>query len=293
MHYHIRDVIRHRSLQGILCLGLLSLFTAAAWGYSSGPLDGYCGDPPNFNNCTACHSSYPVNSGDGLLELLGLPEAYQPDSTYGLIIALMDTGQIRWGFEMTSILNNGNQGGILDPIIPIWVQLSEGPGVDRDYVKHTALGTFEDSLYAVWVVSWTAPPVGADSVHFYLAGNAANGNGTNQGDYIYTISVHVPEFQVGVKDAPASLPAVNRLVPAYPNPFNPSTAICYELSNPAFVELNVFDTAGNLITTLAKGWKSAGTHQTAFDGSGLPSGIYIYRLTVGDFTAAGKLVMLK
>ncbi len=277
----------------ILSVSLLSLLASVAWGYSSGPIDGVAGDPPAYANCTQCHASFPVNSGDGLLQLLGLPEAYQPDSTYMLVIALVDTGQIRWGFEMTSILNDGNQGGILDPIVPLWVQLSEGPGTDRDYVKQTTLGTFEDSLFGVWVVSWTAPLVGSDSVHFYLAGNAANGNRGSNGDYIYTDSVHVPELILGVEERPGLPPPSALLAWAYPNPFNPMLAIGYQLSIPSFVELNVFDTAGKPVTTLVEGWRNAGRHQVTFDGSDLPSGIYLYRITAGDFAASGKMVLLK
>jgi len=294
MHFpHHNPFIRLRLLQGLLGVLLLPLIAGVAWSHSYGPADGVCGDPPAYANCTQCHNSFSVNSGDGQLQLLGLPLAYVPDSTYTLAIVLVDTGQIRWGFEMTAILNSGDQAGVLTPDVPLLVQISEGPGAQRDYIKQTTLGTLEGSPAGAWSVAWTAPAAASDSVHFYLAGNAANGNGTNQGDYIYTISVHVPEFALGVKDAPAALPGTTFLSPAYPNPFNPATAIGYQLSLPNFVELKMFDTAGGLITTLQKGWQNAGTYQATFDGSGLPSGIYIYRLTAGDFAATGKVVLMK
>jgi hypothetical protein len=79
----------------------------------------------------------------------------------------------------------------------------------------------------------------------------------------------------------------------YPNPFNASTAISYELRAASFVSLKVYDTAGRLVTELVNGWREAGAHEVIFDGSNLASGVYLYRLTAGDFAAVQKLILLK
>lgn len=70
----------------------------------------------------------------------------------------------------------------------------------------------------------------------------------------------------------------------YPNPFNPSTTINYNLSKPANVELRIFNTLGVETATLVNGVKSEGYHSVHFDGSGLASGVYYYRLNVYDET---------
>jgi len=57
--------------------------------------------------------------------------------------------------------------------------------------------------------------------------------------------------------------------------------------------LRVYDTAGRLVATLVDEWKLAGKHQAIFDGSGLPSGIYLARLQAGDFSQVQKLVLMK
>jgi hypothetical protein len=80
---------------------------------------------------------------------------------------------------------------------------------------------------------------------------------------------------------------------ASPNPFNPSTTINYQLPAAGHVNLQVYDTAGRLVTTLADGWRESGNHQVTFDGSHLPSGLYLYRLTAGANSASGKMVLLK
>jgi hypothetical protein len=59
------------------------------------------------------------------------------------------------------------------------------------------------------------------------------------------------------------------------------------------VNLAVYDISGRLVTTLVNGWREAGVHEVTFDGSGLVSGVYLYQLEAGDFTAGGKMVLIK
>jgi hypothetical protein len=83
------------------------------------------------------------------------------------------------------------------------------------------------------------------------------------------------------------------LIGAYPNPFNPTTAVRYQMPDARDVSLKIYDTAGRLVATLVNGMQAAGTHQATFDGSNLSSGIYLSRLTAGSYTAMQKLVLLK
>jgi hypothetical protein len=80
---------------------------------------------------------------------------------------------------------------------------------------------------------------------------------------------------------------------ANPNPFNPTTAISYKLQTASHVSIRVFDTAGRLVTTLADGWREAGTHQVTFDGSRLASGMYLYTLQAEGQIVTGKMMLVK
>ncbi|RJP81436.1 MAG: T9SS C-terminal target domain-containing protein [Candidatus Zixiibacteriota bacterium] len=80
---------------------------------------------------------------------------------------------------------------------------------------------------------------------------------------------------------------------ATPNPFNPVTAIGYQLSAPGHVNLRVYDAAGREVANLMDGWREAGSHQVTFDASGLPSGTYFARLCAGNVTQTQKLILLK
>jgi hypothetical protein len=82
-------------------------------------------------------------------------------------------------------------------------------------------------------------------------------------------------------------------IDAYPNPFNPSTVISYQLSVDSIVNLAVYDLSGREIAMLVDGWRSKGLHEVTFDGSGLASGMYIYRMTAGDFEASKKMVLVR
>jgi len=70
----------------------------------------------------------------------------------------------------------------------------------------------------------------------------------------------------------------------YPNPFNPSTTIKYEIKELTDVELKVFDILGGEIVTLVNEEKPGGSYEIVFDATGLLSYKYFYRLQTNDFT---------
>ena len=89
------------------------------------------------------------------------------------------------------------------------------------------------------------------------------------------------------------LPEGFRLYQNYPNPFNPSTLIGYQLSGNNFVSLKIFDIAGKEISTIVNNNQPAGNYEVTFDGGGLSSGIYFYKLSAGDFSETKKMSLVK
>jgi hypothetical protein len=79
----------------------------------------------------------------------------------------------------------------------------------------------------------------------------------------------------------------------YPNPFNPVTIIRYKLQVNAFITLKIFDIMGREVKTLANERQLAGEHKITFDGKGMPSGIYYYRISGGSQSTTGKMLLLK
>ncbi len=89
------------------------------------------------------------------------------------------------------------------------------------------------------------------------------------------------------------IPCEFRLEQNFPNPFNPSTTIRYGLPNRSHVSLTVFNTLGQQVVQLVNGDKEGGYHEVKFDGSGLSSGVYFYRLRAGDFVETRKLLFVR
>ncbi len=79
----------------------------------------------------------------------------------------------------------------------------------------------------------------------------------------------------------------------YPNPFNPLTTIAYSLPRDARVQLQVFNVRGQLVRTLVDGTQPAGRHEVGFDGTGLPSGAYFYRLAAGGEVVSKQMMLVK
>ena len=94
------------------------------------------------------------------------------------------------------------------------------------------------------------------------------------------------------EDMPAS-PIEFTVSQNYPNPFNPITNIKFRTSNFGFVSLKVYDVLGNEIRTLVNEEKPAGEYQVTFNGSGLASGVYVYRLKANGKIISKKMILLQ
>ncbi|MDR3626399.1 MAG: T9SS type A sorting domain-containing protein [Ignavibacteriaceae bacterium] len=79
----------------------------------------------------------------------------------------------------------------------------------------------------------------------------------------------------------------------YPNPFNPTTLIEYQIPKDGYVSLKVYDVLGRLVRTLVDGYKTVGKYSVSFDASKLASGIYIYELKSSNFSSIKKMILTK
>jgi hypothetical protein len=95
-------------------------------------------------------------------------------------------------------------------------------------------------------------------------------------------------------DENSPLPKIFALQANYPNPFNPTTNIAFDLPIATRVTLIVYNTIGQQVDVLLRDAEfEPGSHQHVFDASALPTGIYFYRIQTPDFSAVRKMVLLK
>lgn len=266
----------------LIALGLVSV-AGRAGARSAGPPDGYCGNPPNSVTCEACHVSEP---GDGSLLLSGLPAGgYSPGSTYSLTVILADQGQRRWGFELTALETAAyTQAGTFIVTDLVNTQLSDHPASEPDFLKQTSTGTYNGTMDGPvnWHFDWTAPTSG-EKVTFYMAGNAANGNGSTSGDYIYTHQPAVAAATTGI--APEGTPAVLLIRPSFPNPAPAGmlASVQFSLERPAHVILRIVDANGRFVAEPFGGELSTGLHLVSWNGLTMagapaPRGLYFLSL---------------
>ncbi len=110
------------------------------------------------------------------------------------------------------------------------------------------------------------------------------------GGIVYAWGLEIfPTTGVPASEAPGEF----QLEQNYPNPFNPKTVISGQWTGNSEVRLDVFDILGRKVATLANGRYPAGKYTFAFDGTNFASGVYLYRLTAGSYTAIRKMLLIR
>jgi photosystem II stability/assembly factor-like uncharacterized protein len=110
---------------------------------------------------------------------------------------------------------------------------------------------------------------------------------TGNGTFIYD------GLTIGIQNISNEIPSSFKLEQNYPNPFNPSTKFKFQIAKSGNAKLVVYDILGKEVQTLLDQLFKPGTYEFSFEGSGLPSGVYFYRLITNNFTDTKKMVLIK
>jgi uncharacterized protein (TIGR03437 family) len=181
---------------------LFSLSLAPAFAHSYGPAPRVTGAPgDNPKACTQCHTTTPLNGGPGSVSVsLQSGPVYIPGVKQRVTVTVSDVAQQRWGFELSARLNSdtlNGQAGKLVPVDNLTQVICEDAGPEPclsgvSFIQHTSAGTRNGIKNgASFQFDWIPPSTNAGPVTFFVAGNAANGDGTSGGDHIYTSSVQL------------------------------------------------------------------------------------------------------
>ncbi|NQU04916.1 MAG: T9SS type A sorting domain-containing protein [Calditrichaeota bacterium] len=99
--------------------------------------------------------------------------------------------------------------------------------------------------------------------------------------------------RIGDDNSEFSQPGEFILHPAFPNPFNSSTRLTFELVNPQIISLGIFDVNGTEIVDFGEGSYPGGIHSLNWDASGLPAGTYIFQFKSGERSATNRLILIR
>lgn len=181
--------------------------------YPDGPPPGHTG---GFGEptCNACHFDGALNDPAGSAILAGVPAAYVPGATYTITVAVARPGLRAGGFQLAARFvagdRAGRQAGVLTPV-NTRAAVVDDREVGVSYAQHTFEGTEPVAPdTARWRLEWTAPAAGG-AVAFHVAANAADGDASPFGDWIYTASAETRSASARASASPSGAGSARRM----------------------------------------------------------------------------------
>lgn len=140
--------------------------------------------------CHSCHFDYDLNWKEGSLEISGLPQELIPGKSYSIKIEVIRENIGRAGFQISARDKRGAQSGIFNISGNKRVMLTNQVPDTLQYVQHSFSGTNPvKSGVNNWIIEWIAPDELPDTTFFNISSNAANGDESAFGDWIYVKEV--------------------------------------------------------------------------------------------------------
>jgi hypothetical protein len=165
-----------------------SMRLAASHDYAEGAPPGFSGGFKE-DSCHACHFHEPLNSGQGRVAIEGVPATFVAGQRYSLAITLTGTGMKRGGFQLAArFKSDGARAGTLAPADADAQRVTVESQGGVQYAGQKAAGSSPGADDTIrWAIEWVAPER-VEAVVFHIAANAADGNGSVDGDHVYTTS---------------------------------------------------------------------------------------------------------
>jgi len=238
-------------------------------------------------------ANWPNPSGNCTLLLDHMIGLYQqPDSSYDKILLdrFGDSGPAQYVTPQNCLFKGTGSSVVVDSFRV--VNMSPDPLAIGNRIVST------NPLFSIQG-SWMSEVLPRDSITIYVQFTPDGTPGEKSGLILIThdkgtdtVYVTANGGTVGIGDDP-NAPMAFSLSQNYPNPFNPTTTIRFTLPARLDIQIVVYNLLGQAIMTIAEGSFSSGEHEVAFDGNGLASGTYIYRITAGSYTAVKKMILMK
>lgn len=225
---------------------------------------------PGEGTCTACHTSFALNSGSGSITLASSDMTnweFAPGTTYNLSLTVAQANINRFGMGLTALNSNNANYGTLAAGSGTQIQVANG----RNNVTHTANGGFSANTHT-FNFTWTSPATvnAGDQVTFYFTGVAANQNNANSGDHVYSGTQTAGPLTTALSDA-----LVNQTLRAFPIPSNDNLHLLLP-EQPGTFSVEVFDLKGHLL--FAEENLAANGNAHLMNTAQWKSGLYVIRV---------------
>jgi hypothetical protein len=238
-----------------------------------------------------CHNTFTLNSGAGSITLGSsnmVDWQYEPGVTYNMTVTVSLSTSNLFGIGLECLTAAGANAGNLVITVPEDTRTLNAvvSGNSRRNIVHQLNGGVAAGS-KTFSFDWVAPSTNIGNVTFYYAGNAANGNGTNSGDRIYTGSQEVtPLITTGIRDEVDGSAAVR----VGPSPFDTQCRVQYSTREGGRARVTFLDPGGRTLTHMDLGYRAPGSYSETLTGlEVLPQGACLMVLEVGELRSAHKV----
>ena len=279
--------------KALLCL---SLCVVAAIATRPAPSHGSSQQPPlartgapGETSCASsgCHAGVATqNSSFVTIDVGGGLTSYQAGQTYQITVSNSDTGS-KYGFQMVALDASNNSVGTFIGDAAQHTNVATSSSNGRTYVRH-----FNAHTAPVYTFQWTAPATNVGTITFYIASNAANGNGMGTGDKIH-LKATTLDFSTAIGETPAAQSKASQLL-AYPNPATDNAvSLAFRLSEAQDLRLEIYDMSGKLMNQQDLGLHEPGSQTTELDldRSQYSAGNYMVRLSGKSYSQTCQITL--
>jgi aminopeptidase N len=224
-----------------------------------------------------------------LLKHWAYPDTSDTDNTDGRLCRLTTTDDMKELAEQVTTLD-------LDPFFDVFLREASYPYLEIEYLLKEAKFTWITENNVLLDVD---VPVSVNGSSQVVEMKAGEGSITLplQAELIIDpenwILMDTPVIATIQDPSASSKTKALQLYQNYPNPFNPNTIINYELPLTTFVDLSIFNVLGEKVETLVSENQRAGYYQVEWDGQDMAAGVYIYKITAGEFQDVKKMMLLR
>jgi hypothetical protein len=276
---------------------ILSLFCIAIGSISLDILDdngkaGKTGSPGETTcNTSGCHTGNAVNETGGSVTI-DCPTMtnwnYVPGQTYTVNVTVERSGINLFGLGFEALTATGANAGsfVITNTTQNTTKSANISGNLRTSVVHKLNGGASSNSHT-FSFNWVAPTSDIGPITFYVAGNAANANGSDTGDFIYTASQLVTSPSTGDLENQKSIPTFN----VYPNPATEIISIAYQLQEKSDVYIKLISLTGQIVYNMSILQKGTGNQiQPIQVHNEMPKGVYFVELTIKNKSFTQKVI---